>query len=77
MISLVVLILLLLLLLLQYTYCIFPDKIKHIHQKNNNTIEDNDIVIENKKKGSRLWFSGWKPELKVGNSDSPFFLFSK
>jgi len=65
-----ILIALILLLVLRYTYSLFPDKFKNHHQYNNNTIEDNDIVIENRKKGSRLWFSGWKPELKVGNLSS-------
>ena len=62
-------IILILLLVLQYTQSsTYPDKLKNIyHFHYNTTIEENDIVIENRKKGSRLWFSGWKPELKVGN----------
>jgi len=39
----------------------------HRQNTNNNNINDiNDIVIENRKQGSTNWFSGWKPELKVG-----------
>ena len=33
---------------------------------NNNADVVNDIILENKKLGSRDWFSGWKPELKHG-----------
>ena len=61
---------LLLLLLLFYSTSIssiFQDRfINRHHSHSNHSNDENDIVVENKKQGSLLWFNGWRPELKVG-----------
>ena len=53
-------ILLLLLLLLLF---LSSTNSRHHH---NSSYDENEIVLENRKQGSLLWFNGWRPELRVG-----------